>query len=61
MNACKKSLIKVFIYSNIVLLYRRRNEKPQEDHPFGNRLDAVQRHRRVLERSVGVDADVAVL
>jgi len=43
------------------MLYRRRNEKPQEDHPFGNRLDAVQRHRRVLKRSVGIDADVAIL
>lgn len=43
------------------MLCRRRNEKPQEDHPVGNRFDTVQRHGRILERSVGVDADVAVL
>jgi hypothetical protein len=44
-----------------ILLFRRRNKKPQEDHPVGDCFDAVQRHGRVLERSVGVDADVAVL
>lgn len=40
---------------------RRRNEKSEENHPAGDRVDAVFRHVSVLQRGFGVDADVAVL
>lgn len=40
---------------------RRGDEKSEEDHPAGNRSDAVFRHVGILQRGVGADADVAVL
>lgn len=40
---------------------RRRDEKPETGHPVGDRPIAVFGHRRVLQRRVRVNTDVAVL